>query len=312
MSKPSQDFDASLLDNLYDGVYFVDTDRQITYWNKGAERLTGHSADDVTGSRCSDNLLRHITKDGESLCQGVCPLAQSILDGKDREAEVYLHHKEGYRVPVLVRTMPIRDAADKIIGGVEIFSDNAALASMRKRIVELEELALVDHLTQAGNRRYSEMIIQSRIEEAKRYGWQFGLLFIDIDHFKHINDTLGHKQGDEVLTMVGKTIMLGTRRGDCVGRWGGEEFVVVAANANEKQLYRVAERIRMLVEKSSVMSGAEVIQVTVSIGATVGRVTDKVDSVIRRADQLMYRSKVSGRNRVTIDSDKGLLATSLW
>lgn len=85
----------SLLANIRDGVYFTDLDRRITYWNKGAERITGYSADDVVGHRCRDNLLIHVDETGRSLCQGRCPLASTMNDKAPREAKIYLHHKQG-------------------------------------------------------------------------------------------------------------------------------------------------------------------------------------------------------------------------
>ena len=93
-----------LLDSLFDGVYFVDLDRRITYWNAGAERISGYLRSEVVGSCCADNLLRHIDTEGHKLCQDGCPLAATMRDGKTRESSVYLHHKFGHRVPVLVRT----------------------------------------------------------------------------------------------------------------------------------------------------------------------------------------------------------------
>ncbi len=310
MEKNSEGFYKGVLDSLYDGVYFVDKDRKITYWNKGAERLTGYRQGEVVGSCCADNLLKHLSKEGTGLCSSDCPLAKSIEDGKTREAEVYLHHKEGHRVPVLIRTSPLRDDENAIMGGVEIFSDNSALVSTRKQIKDLQKLALIDELTQVGNRRYVEIGLRKRLDEMKRYGWSFGVLFIDIDHFKAINDTYGHRRGDEVLKMVAKTVMLGVRIGDIVGRWGGEEFVALVSNVDETQLFVVAERIRMLVEQSSLAVGTDMVEVSVSIGATMGQSGDKGDSLIRRVDKLMYRSKLGGRNRVTIESDKELLSMS--
>lgn len=124
MNRP--DVHRDILDQMYDGVYLVDTSRSILYWNQGAERISGFRADEVLGKRCSDNILMHVTDDGTNLCLNGCPLAATMEDGQLRESEIYLHHKEGHRVPVLVRTAPLRDAGGKTIGGAEVFSDNHA------------------------------------------------------------------------------------------------------------------------------------------------------------------------------------------
>ncbi len=98
-----------LLDNLYEGVYIVDKDRKILYWNEAAEKMTGYSRKEVIGRFCRDNLLRHIDNEGKSLCNNQCLLESAIREGKKREAELFFHHREGHQVPVLVRIAPILD-----------------------------------------------------------------------------------------------------------------------------------------------------------------------------------------------------------
>ena len=112
-----KDFYKELVDNLYDGVYFVDRDRRITYWNEGAERITGYSAPQVIGRRCRDTLLNHVTANGVLLCQDHYPLAAVMENGKPREAEVYLHHADGHRVPVMVwaTLLHSNDSPDSLI-----------------------------------------------------------------------------------------------------------------------------------------------------------------------------------------------------
>lgn len=97
----------TLLDNLYDGVYFTDTNRCIKYWNKGAERITGFSSEEVLGYCCSDNILMHVDLDGNSLCLNNCPLQATLEDQIPRHDKVYLHHKEGHLVPIRVSIAPI-------------------------------------------------------------------------------------------------------------------------------------------------------------------------------------------------------------
>ncbi len=296
----NDDFYKSLLDNLYDGIYFVDRQRKITYWNKGAERISGFRADEVQGNYCWNNILRHINDQGLALCHTICPLAATILDGQAREASVYLHHKDGHRVPVLVRTAPLHDVHRDIVGAIEIFSDNTLQSMITQRVTELEKLALLDPLTQLANRRYIEMNVHSRLEELRRYHWPFGVLFLDVDHFKLINDTYGHAVGDEVLRMLARTFTANMRTSDIFGRWGGEEFVAIVRNVDHEHLYNFADRLRILVAESHLIEKSSVIHVTISIGGTLARADDNVESLLQRADQLMYQSKTAGRNRVTL------------
>jgi len=296
-----EDFSKYVLDSLHDGLYFTNTSRQITYWNKAAEELTGYPAKEVLGHRCSDNILMHVDEQGNSLCQGACPLALTIESGQGRQAQVFLHHKRGHRVPVSVRTAPLRNTKGEIIGAAEIFAENAAPQSLQEENAALRRQAMIDPLTEIGNRRYAENRLNSIINEAGRYAWPFGLLLIDIDFFKDVNDKRGHDVGDEVLRMVAKTIEMGIRNFDVVARWGGEEFIAIIKQGDKEGLRTVAEKLRMLVEHSAIHKGNEKIAVTISIGGAAARKKDEVFKLIKRTDIELYRAKSGGRNRVCIN-----------
>ena len=294
-------FYRELLNNLYDGVYFVDLERRISFWNKGAEQLTGYSPDEALGRNCWDDFLAHLDDRGEQMCDTGCPLLETLKDGKIRDRNVYLLHKKGHRGPVLVRLAPIHDQDKKIIGAVEIFSDNSSSVASEMKIEELEKLALLDELTKIGNRRFMEMGLRTKIDEMNRYKSQLGVFFVDIDNFKDINDSYGHTMGDEVLRSVAKTLFGALRPLDILCRWGGEEFVVAVGNLDKEIIAIIAERFRSLIENSSVSSGETKLRFTVSVGATMALEADSLDSVIKRADQLMYQSKEKGRNRITVE-----------
>jgi diguanylate cyclase (GGDEF)-like protein/PAS domain S-box-containing protein len=289
-----------LVDNLYDGLYIVDRDRIIHYWNKAAERISGFTAAEVAGRSCSDNILTHVDGDGNSLCSGMCPLAMTIADGRAREAEIFLHHKNGHRVPVSARISTLTDESGNVIGGVELFTDISNLESIKFRIKELEEMAMLDSLTKLANRNYIEKELFVRFEEKKRLGIPFGFLFMDIDHFKRFNDTYGHDVGDLVLKFVAGTLARNSRPFDLIGRWGGEEFVGILRNVSRQQLEDLGNRLRMLVETSYIQNESHKLHVSISIGATLVHETDSMDTLIKRADLLLYESKRTGRNRLTI------------
>ena len=143
----------TLLENLFDGVYYVDKNRVITFWNKAAERLTGYSQSEVLGKPCADNILKHINSNGHELCINGCPLHNTISDGQMRESLLFLHHKQGHRVPIHIRISPIKDTNGEIIGGIEIFSDNSQPLHMLKELEQLKKEAHLDPLLQIGNRR---------------------------------------------------------------------------------------------------------------------------------------------------------------
>lgn len=289
-----------IIESLHDGLYFVDQNRVITFWNKAAEKISGFSADEVVGRSCSDNILTHVDGEGDSLCVGMCPLAATMADGKNREDVVYMHHKDGHRIPVSVRVSPLTDKDGRIIGGVELFTDVSNMKANELRVKELEKLAVLDGLTQLANRHYLEREIKGRVEESKRYGVPFGILFIDIDHFKKINDNFGHDAGDTVLKFVAKTFVANARPFDLYGRWGGEEFVGVIRNISGPDLEILGNRLRTLIASSYIIYENKKLFVTISIGATIVNEHDTVESLVKRADVNVYTSKSRGRNCLTL------------
>ncbi len=294
-------FYKDIIDNLYDGVYFVDRDRVITYWNKGAERITGYSASETIGRACRDNLLNHMTANGTQLCLTNCPLAAVMEDGNEREAEVFVHHANGHRLPIVVRASAMRDRNGNIIGAIESFSNNASVIESRSKLRELRRETLIDPLTGIGNRRYLQARLNAAITESQHTESVVGILFMDVDHFKQFNDAYGHNIGDLVLRMVAKSIRYGVRATDTVGRWGGEEFVAILHDVNNMQTLQIpAEKVRNLVQHSRLDTNGMHLAVTLSVGGTLLHPDDTPETIIQRADQLMYVGKQSGRNRVVV------------
>jgi diguanylate cyclase (GGDEF)-like protein len=201
---------------------------------------------------------------------------------------------------VAIRITPIRDSAGSIMGVLELFSDISSKSATLLRIKELEKLSLTDTLTMLANRRYIQMELESRLQELARFNWPFAVLYMDIDHFKNINDTYGHGVGDVVLKTVADALVASVRPFDLIGRWGGEEFVGIMRNVDEEGLYLIGDRLRQLVEAASVVIDQKKISVTVSAGGVMAKTDDTVAELIKRADELMFKSKAAGRNCLTI------------
>jgi diguanylate cyclase (GGDEF)-like protein/PAS domain S-box-containing protein len=298
---PDSAFYKTIVDGLYEGVYFVDLERKITYWNSGAERITGYYSAEVVGHSCADNILVHIDESGNSLCTACCPLTATIMQGcSHTHNQIYLHHKDGHRVPVDVSVSLIRDPAGNAIGAVEIFTERNNLDFNLRLIEDLKREALLDQLTGLPNRRYLELNLTGSLAEFDRHQVGFGLMFIDVDHFKQFNDTFGHCVGDQVLRLVCNTMENCMRPYDMIGRWGGEEFVAIIRFVDSEQFHAVAEKLRTMVQHSFLTHDGTQLSVTVTIGGTHVETGDTQDSLLRRADQLMYEGKQAGRNLVVI------------
>jgi diguanylate cyclase (GGDEF)-like protein/PAS domain S-box-containing protein len=290
----------AMVDSLHDGAYFVDRQRRIIYWNRSAEELTGYLSEEVVGRTCDDDFLMHVEVGGSGLRGGAGPVAETLEDGELREAEAFLQHKSGHPVPVTIRVSPVRDRKGAIAGAVELFSENSAMLAARQRIMELESVSAIDPLTQLPTRRCLEQELASRVDELARFGRTFGVVCVCVDRMGRLNAALGREVGDDVLRMVGNTLLYNCRPFDVVGRWDGARFLGTIVGVERDGLVRVAERLRAMIAKTVMPLEDEVVRVTASVGAVMAEWGDTADVLIERAEQMMQRSRSGGRDRVTV------------
>jgi diguanylate cyclase (GGDEF)-like protein len=172
-----------------------------------------------------------------------------------------------------------------------------AQAELADRNSQLERLAYTDPLTGVGNRRALESSLADALEVSRERGRPLGVVLVDIDHFKAINDTYGHEAGDLVLSVAAQRMRGAVRRDDIVGRWGGDEFLVVAPGAGADATAAMAERVRAAMATDPVTFQRRSVSFTVSVGWTMGA-GEELDALIGRADRAMYRAKQGARDRV--------------
>ena len=165
----------------------------------------------------------------------------------------------------------------------------------------LETQANTDELTQLSNRRHFLKVLDTEIARARRHGSPLSFAYVDIDHFKYINDELGHEAGDLVLKQFSGVLRDGLRSEDAIGRLGGEEFGICLPGADAKASAEPCERYRKMIECLPISTQQEIINITASFGLTDFRPeTDTRDDLLARADSALYRAKDSGRNRVAL------------
>lgn len=293
----------TIINNLKDGVYFVDTERRITFWNKAAEDITGYKKEDIIGKTCQSNLLNHIDRTGKPLCLLGCPLYSTILDGQHRKDEVFLRHRDGYRIPIIVNIFPIKENGE-IIGAVEVFTRNSPTVYDDNLIEKLSGLAMNDQLTGLANRRKMESYLEYRLHELKAFNRKFCVIFLNIDDFSTFNNTYGHDAGDIILKNISKSISHNVRSTDLFSRWGGEEFLGAFEIKNDSEAAFLAEKLRVLVAGSEMRYKGHDLSVTASLGVAIADHDDTIDSIVDRADALMYQSKKRGKNCFTSDNGK--------
>ncbi|URM30383.1 GGDEF domain-containing protein [Pseudomonas frederiksbergensis] len=160
--------------------------------------------------------------------------------------------------------------------------------------------ALRDPLTDTGNRIAMDQTLEREIEMSRRHSQPLSLLMLDIDHFKHINDTYGHSAGDEVLKAVAASIKNQLRNVDMVFRFGGEEFMILLSNTSREAAAMVGERLRFATQAQDYEAEGKMIELTVSIGCSTLLPGESAESLLRRADSALYVAKREGRNRLAM------------
>jgi len=274
-----------LAENAPIGIMRCDKNGNIIYVNDKVLEILGSPSEEET-KKINLFTFPLLVKYGFSE-----KLKECMENNKTETFETNYISKWGKEVWARVHIKPHIEE-EKVSGALIILDD---ITEKKKLEEELRLLSYTDALTGAYNRRYLVQKLEEEIERAKRYGNEFSLILLDIDHFKKINDRYGHNAGDIVLKGVVKMIKERIRKVDTLARWGGEEFIIMLPNTPVEKAVILAEELR---ENLSKMTIPGIEKVTASFGVAGYRPGDTVDSLVKRADDLMYTAKAEGRNCV--------------
>jgi diguanylate cyclase (GGDEF)-like protein/PAS domain S-box-containing protein len=289
----------TVLDNLYDGVCFVDRDRCISYWNKGAERITGYPESEMTGAPCWDNVVAHM-ETGLPLPRRGWSRPDCPEGSLYKDEEISLLHREGHRIPLMTRTAVIRDFRNAITGAIVLFSDNQGMVEARQTIEQLEQLALLDPLTNLGNRHYAEIQLQRSLDELRRYGWPFGVMLISVDKFEWGEDDRGNETAEQALKTVARTLSRRLRSSDVVSRWRQDQLVAIVLHVSYAHLEPIAEKLHLAAAGSTLRTSLGSLPLTISLGVSMAYEGDTVDSLMERTERMLDQSRAEGGNRATV------------
>ena len=201
----------------------------------------------------------------------------------------------------LINTLLFNLLLSFVVITVVLFLVHLIIGNYRR---QLEQMASIDKLTGAMNRQVFEHLFEHMMRSAKRRGQPLSVVMLDLDHFKRVNDSFGHLLGDRVLQQTVAMMLTGLRESDTLGRWGGEEFVVLLPDCNLEQATLIANKIRARVAAMVVQEKGLTINVTVSLGVARFDGQEGSEQLLDRADQALYQAKAAGRNKVVSD-DRG-------
>lgn len=291
------DFYKALLDSVFDAVYTVDKTGRILYWNDSCARITGYSTDEMIGQLYSETPFASYEEnfglDGRP--SGVEIVLRTSMPGTWKG---FVRRKNGQRIPVESHISPIRNDQGDTIGVVEVFRDISSHVALEQAHQEVLRMARKDQLTGLYNRTAISELLKAEIERNSRYDQPLSVVMVDIDHFKRINDRYGHDAGDKVLARIGGIFTFNLRKPDAVGRWGGEEFLIIAPGNNASAAQQLAQRLRVFIKEIPLGQLPEVI--TASFGVAQLAEQQTMDQLLLVADKAMYKAKNAGRDRVEI------------
>lgn len=283
-----------MLESIGEGVISIDLGGNLIYLNAVAERMTGWTKDDANGQPFTNVVIILDSVKGT-------PVWNDLQNEINRNhpvrgaAGMLLRHRDGTETAIDLSAAPVREQSGQLSGTVVVLHD--ASAARAEALIKLTYLAQHDSLTGLPNRLLLLERINQAITQASRHDTQLAVLFLDLDNFKHINDSLGHAVGDRLLQLVATRLTDCTRTRDTIGRQGGDEFIVVAP------IERHAENAAFAAEKilSHVAQPAHVDQnqlhITTSIGISVyPQDGQDADTLLKNADTAMYHAKKTGRN----------------
>ncbi len=290
-------FQQKLLDNMYDGVVFLDGDLQITLWNRGVERLTGIEAQAVLHRHFIPTMLSMRDQNGARFRDCECPVAHALQTGVQSRLRLTMRGRNHDDVAIDAHIIPVASADGTLHGVTLLLHDASPETSLEERCQALHEKAIRDPLTQLANRAEFDRVQGLFIEAHSQRGLPCSLIICDIDHFKNVNDNWGHPAGDDVIRSFAQLLKSSCRSGDLVARYGGEEFVMLCADCNVATAFDRAESIRRAFAAlpQQALGGRNV---TASFGVTQTQPGDTSATLLNRADRALLTAKDSGRNLV--------------
>jgi diguanylate cyclase (GGDEF)-like protein/PAS domain S-box-containing protein len=289
---------ALLLDCVGEGIYGVDLLANATFVNKAATDMLGFAEDEVLGKN-QHTLFHHHHQDGTPYPDELCPIAKTLSDGQARHSEAeWFWRKDGSGFPVSLMVTPIIEGGERV-GAVVAFQD---ITIRKKAEAEIHSLAFYDSLTKLPNRRLLLDRLHHAQASSNRSQHHGALLFLDLDNFKTLNDSLGHDAGDLLLQQVGQRIATCVREADTVARLGGDEFVAMLEELSDQpeiasaQAEAVGKKILAAFNQPYQLDGHEY-RSTPSIGITLFLAhRQSAATLLKQADLAMYQAKAAGRN----------------
>jgi diguanylate cyclase (GGDEF)-like protein len=224
----------------------------------------------------------------------------ALRDGLCSESNVFLSHKDGHRVPVFLRTFPVRDADGHVIGATESFEESIAASEWERRKNKLESYGCLDNATGVLNRDFTESHLRGSLNTFYSHPVPFAIFCIQADQLERVRSRYSARAAQDVLRLVGQTLEHSLRPNDIVGRWDEDEFLVLLAQCSRSEIEKVGDRLKRKISYSEIQWWGDAVRVDASLGGTTVCPGDTLELLLQRAHQAVCTSVSAGGNRLTI------------
>ena len=297
---PLELFNRHLLRNLRSGVVFVDHQRRVQLWSKGAETMTGIFSEAVMDRPLYPQTFNLRFDDGAAVTLEHCPIAKCLETMQNVSGDYRILNATSHEVKVGITISPVIDEDRYVNGAIIIFDDHSVEIDLQRQLKDLYEFSVLDPLTQVANRAEFERVLEEYVRAFNQSdSFNCSIIICDLDYFKSINDKFGHAVGDQALIGFAEMLKNYVRSQDLVARYGGEEFVILCADCDTDSALQRAEKIRMALFKTpqTMLNGKSI---SASFGVSELRQGDTAMEFFVRADTALLKAKEMGRNRVVI------------
>lgn len=290
--KESEERHRLLADNAADVIWTMTLEGRFTYVSPSVEKLRGYTVEEVMAQENEEILCPGSLEQMQEGLKRAADLLKVNRPFNTFRGELEQPCKDGTTVWTETTVTGIYNEEGKFIGILGVSRD---ISERRQMEEEIRRLSITDKLTQSYNRLKLDETLDCELKQSITTGSPLSIMILDIDHFKLVNDTFGHQAGDSVLFQLVDILKTNVRSSDVVGRWGGEEFLIILPQTDLDGGTQLAEKLRILVEQKSFSKAGKI---TVSIGVTACAGDFAPESIVSRADAALYLAKKNGRNRV--------------
>ncbi|MGA2374003.1 MAG: diguanylate cyclase [Candidatus Sulfotelmatobacter sp.] len=272
-----------ILDGLQIGVSVLDLQQKIIFWSDGAEHITGYSRIDVLGHACTENILLHCNQDSCEMCNEKCPIAAALHDAKPVEAVTYIHHKSGHRTQVHAWAIPLRDKHGFIIGIIQTFEGEFAIAGLDLNDRNMRERGCLDDTTGLPSQAVMQAHLREMLGTFTQLQIPFGVVCVEVPELAQFRIRNGQVACRSILQVLSRTLRNTVWPTDFVGSWSENRFLAILSGRPEDALQAISARILKMMTSTTIQWWGEELSVKVLIGCAGARTGDNVESILDRA-----------------------------